>query len=458
MQYQRLLLERTVRFLYPVTLSIVSGLAWWALQPINSARAQIVPDATLPVNSEVDFGCLFSLCEISGGTVRGSNLFHSFSEFSVSTFGFAFFNHAPEIQNILSRVTGNSISNIDGNIRTSGAANLFLINPNGIVFGENASLSVGGSFVASTADSLVFDNGFEYSAANPLPPPLLTVNIPVGLRFRDNPGSIVNQSVAPALFSGSGFGLEVFPGNSIALVGGDVTLSGGGLTAVGGRVELGGLANAGTVGLAVDGNVLSLSFPDDGQLADVTLADDARVSALGFGGGDIFVNANRFTATNGGVLLVGTQGLGKGGNITVDATEFILTGVGPRGFGSGLYNQALPGSSGGLGDITVNAQTVEIIGGGVFAPENVGFETGLQSQIAPGAAGVSGNIFINTESLSISSVAAVRSSVFPGGIGNAGDVVINAKDISSYAKLMTYSFPKPTSTFSTYSTKFIQLS
>ena len=158
---------------------------------LSEVSAQIVPDATLEnERSQVIPRQVQGIdrSSIEGGSQRGENLFHSFRDFSIPTGESVLFNNSAQIRNILTRVTGGSISNIDGWMGANGSANLYLLNPNGIVFGPNASLNIRGSFFATTATSFRLPNGSEYSATNPQAPPLLNLNLVPGIQFGASSG------------------------------------------------------------------------------------------------------------------------------------------------------------------------------------------------------------------------------------------------------------------------------
>ncbi|GAB1539269.1 hypothetical protein NUACC21_19350 [Scytonema sp. NUACC21] len=350
-------------------------------------------------------------------------------------------------------VTGGSVSNIDGLIRANGNANLFLLNPNGIIFGRNAELNIGGSFVASTASSLKFADGAEFSALAPQTTPLLTVSVPIGLQYGETAGSIRNLSQATNNI-GELVGLEVEPSKTLALVGGYVELDGGILQAPGGQVELGGLAQLGTVALNFTGNNLSLNFPQNVQRADVSLINSADVNVLADGGGSIAINAQNLNMGGGSRLQAGINSdLGsigsQAGNVEINATGIVNIND------SSIINALLPRSVGKGGDINITTGSLAVTNGAqvaastlgqgnagnltILARNTVSFDgkssNGLStsaafSTVESGAVGKGGNINITTGSLSLTNEASLNAATR--GQGDAGSVKIDARDIVTF--------------------------
>lgn len=131
--------------------------------PGNPVQAQVSPDTSLgPEGSVID--SLGNQDLITGGAVRGGNLFHSFQEFNVAEGRSLFFANPVDITRIFSRVTGRNPSTINGTLGVLGNADLFLLNPNGILFGPNSQLAIAGSFLATTGDRFTFADGTRFSA------------------------------------------------------------------------------------------------------------------------------------------------------------------------------------------------------------------------------------------------------------------------------------------------------
>lgn len=413
------------------------------------ATAQIVPDTTLPVNSTVtrDGSNTFT---IEGGTEVGRNLFHSFREFSIPTGGTAFFNNVDTIQNIFTRVTGGSISNIDGLIRANGDANLFLLNPNGIIFGPNASLNIGGSFLGTTADRINFADGTSFSATNPQTTPLLTISIPTSLQFGPNPGQIVNlsvavpaskdndqenpnpdrmvdRSVAVSAFEDSGegnqnpVGLEVLPGQTLALVGGDMALPGGFLTAPGGRIELGSVGANSLVSLTFNDSGLALGYAGVRDFQDIQLSQGAAVDASGEGGGTIQVQGRRVVLTEDSGILSQTFGSQNGGTISIQAAQFTAEGGG--------YVDTTTYGTGRGGNLSVTAtDSIELSGTNPDGTLPSGFfaQVDLQEgQTAP-TTGNAGDLTIATGRLILRDGAQIASNTFSEGSG--GRLTVTASE------------------------------
>jgi len=403
----------------------------------SGAIAQIIPDSSLgPESSRTVPDTINNLPSdrIEGGATRGSSLFHSLREFNIGEGRGAYFGNPSGITNIFSRVTGGNPSNILGSLGVLGNANLFLINPKGIVFGPNARLDVRGSFLAATADSIVFNNGVEFSSANPQGTPLLTVNIPVGLRFRENPGAIVNTSSATQVIEGRTIpvGLAVTPGQTLALVGGDVIFNNGLASAVSGNILLGSVASPGAVSLNITPQGLGLDYTNVANFGNIELSGLSGVTASGPGGGAIALRAGNVTLRDRSSLVSDTLGSMDGRGIKIEAARF------------SLLDQAFVGSttsgSGAGGPIEIRtAENIELKG--------IGFEgfrrrildpgaaqkqpdvTDRQSTITTGTlgAGRAGEIALDTKRLTIRNGSAILNPTL--GTGDGGGVTIRASEL-----------------------------
>ncbi len=158
----------------PTVLGVCFELPQRAIATPIAETASITPDLTLGAEQSRLTDALDRI-RVEGGAERGSALFHSFSDFNVGEGQRVYFVGSDGIANILTRVTGDQASNIFGTLGVEGSANLFLMNPNGVLFGENAQLDLTGSFAATTADRLWIE-GTEFSAVQPEALPLLSVS------------------------------------------------------------------------------------------------------------------------------------------------------------------------------------------------------------------------------------------------------------------------------------------
>ena len=420
----------------------------------NATLAQVTSDGT--VNTIVNQNG--NIAEITGGETRGSNLFHSFQDFSVPTGNEAFFDNTNDISNIFSRVTGGNISNIDGVIRANGSASLFLINPAGIIFGENARLDIGGSFYGSTASSILFEEG-EFSAVDHLEQPILTINAPIGLGFRDEPGNIINRSDLSETrifvetdingedvyyeYPRDRIGLKVSQGNNIALIGGNVSIEKSGITAPGGRASLGGLSQSGVVTFNADGSFI---FPEEIEKADLSLISDGdssgglRPSVIDVGsnaGGFIDLNARDLVVRNSNIFLGIEAGLSDsvGGDINLNADSMVLKNL--------FIESTVFNGEGRVGDINLNADSLVLnnsrIESDVFNGEGrvgdinlnadslVLYNSFLRSTISS-KEGKGGDINLNADSLVLNTSFIDSSRVAREGM--VGDINLNASSIS----------------------------
>ena len=431
----------------------LSTLLWLSL-PGAMVKAQVVPDGSL----ESAVQQIQELMKIEGGQRAGNNLFHSFEEFSVPAGMEAVFENATDIENIFTRVTGDSVSAIDGILSAQGGANLFLMNPNGIVFGTDASINIGGSFIATTADSIQFDNGEEFAASDAENDALINVRFPVAFGFNKlSEGSItVNgvgneitsaSPVSPTTVESSQQGLEVESGNTLGLVGSSVTVDGGTLTAESGNIEVGSVKK-GVVGIQPTQSGFTFDYGNVNNYQNIDITNQAVLGSSGKEAGAISLTGSNIAFSNGSLALLQNNETSVSGDINITASESLaLNGISSDGqMSSGIRTQSVSTSKGG--DIAISTPSLSLLEGARIATDtyndapggniviNSNNFTQLSNSGSPRSFGIStftfgsgsaGNITLSTEQLGIEDGGSVASGTF--GTGNAGIVDINANSV-----------------------------
>ncbi|MEM9276361.1 MAG: filamentous hemagglutinin N-terminal domain-containing protein, partial [Cyanobacteria bacterium P01_F01_bin.143] len=385
--------------------------------------------------------------KITGGMESGQNLFHSFEEFSPNI-DITHFDNSSNIQNIFTRVTGDSTSFINGLISTNDNASLFILNPAGIILGNSAQLDIGGSFIATTAESIIFADGTNFNTQIDQMPPLLTVSIPSGLQYGDAPGSISSNNTETV-------NLSLSPENTIAFLGGKIELQNIFIDAFSGNVEIGSVAEGEIISLSLINQRWIFDYSYDAAFSDINISQPFQINTSGKLGSvnlrgenitlDSTIIFNSTTenfqeteenSSRSGISLLANNNINldkillstqvpeseqnnppiteRGADIKIVAEGMI--NVRGSGLSTSTFNQ------GDGGNIIIQAgEYLELSG---FSSTD--FPTLIATGVGENSSGNGGNIEIKTDRLVIMDDAAINSSTF--GAGKAGNIIVQAKE------------------------------
>ncbi|NBV85236.1 MAG: filamentous hemagglutinin N-terminal domain-containing protein [Verrucomicrobia bacterium] len=313
--------------------------------------------------------------QISGGVLRGNNLFHSLSEFNLVAGESAAFGVSNGVQNVLARVTGGA-SSING--RISCTANLFLMNPKGISFGPNATLDVGGAFSATTADYLKFGSSGDNRFYASLDAESALSTAPVS--------AFGFLAAHPAGVTFSGSDLKGATKQELHVVGGDIMLDGAKITAESGFVSVVSVGGAGEVPRGSSALVAKEAAVVP-RMGTATLKNKATIGIDGTGGGRVVIRAGKLQMIDQPVtgdpnpevkptITANHSGSGRGGDIDVQTTESVSTATGK------IFAQNFAGGYGG--EIVVKTGDLSIAGhyeGGIYA-DNFGTGAGASIRLS----------------------------------------------------------------------------
>jgi filamentous hemagglutinin family protein len=365
---------KNVRSLLGIMVHLGSVGVFGSLTIATAVEAQNRPvaDPTLGIESSIVFPVSPTIDVVEGGAIRNQNLFHSFSEFNIGEGrGVYFFSPSPDIQTIFSRVTGINRSDILGTLGTFGdsAPNVWLINPNGILFGPNASLDIGGSFLATTANAVQVNDLFFQASDLPGNPQILTIDDSAFFMNELSDASIINQSQATSYATGipinganTFLGLQVLEGRSIGFVGQDIGFDNSFTNAPNGNILL---FSTNTIELENDANVVSGNVTvaagqvsvQGGSWLLAQFIDIARLS------NNLQISPGNFVLTNPDEI----QGLptASGGNVSIVARESIdVSGTTPDEQFSSLIGTDAIGLLSSGGNISIQTPNLTIQNGG----------------------------------------------------------------------------------------------
>lgn len=446
------------------TLRHAIGLALLAGCGATPALAQVATDGTLGAATNLA-GPQFQIPEDLGRRV-GDNLFHSFRQFDIAAGQGATFTGATSILNVIARITGGQPSTINGAVRVSGpaAANLWLVNPSGLVFGSGATIDVPGSVYLSTATHLTLGSGSgagRFDAAEPARSVLVAAA----------PSAFGFGGASAASITLNGTRLVARSGQQVALVGGDVRLNDARIEAPSGRIQVGAVASAGEARIGAGG---VLDYTAFARLGEVNLSRGANnigllnanlnVNGSSGPGGSVLLRGARLVSDSGAISSE-TRGAEAGGSIDLDFRESVAL----RG---GSFISVASRAAGRAGDIAVRAPSIELAGTSTLRSESfatgdggnirlsgasitlrddAGLRTTARQQGRGGAvtvdasgdltlrgnasivaqtlrAGDAGAIALSGRNVRITDNATLTASTFTGSTGNGGSITINAQE------------------------------
>jgi filamentous hemagglutinin family protein len=415
---------------------------------INNSFAEVVLDGTMGPAGPLT-GPHFHIEAQLGQRVQ-NNIFHSFQSFNLNSAERATFTGPLGIQNVISRVTGGLPSQINGLLSLKiPAANLYFLNPAGILFGPNAQIDVPASLYLSTADYLKLADGGHFDATQP-DNTLLTIAPPAAFGF-------LNQSPAAIRFENSQLVLpnhemqgkisrgEEVATSTLSLIGGDILLKNSQIFTYGNDAHLVSMASPGEVPLTLN-QLTDNSFMADGTLRithDTRARTFGNLDASGPGGGEIFIRAGQFFLDN-AWIFADTFGKQNGRGITLQITDSLVLENRARITTESYQSPINPIEvTGAAGPITITANNLRLTGGSQISSTSqtagmagniklsvqdtlsiAGITQNLPSAITSDsyASGSAGNLTISTHRFVMHEDAQIRA--FTQGLGVAGNIYL----------------------------------